>query len=131
MHGHRRFLITLGLIQLAFACGYAGQEPVRGVALEDRAAYGAAFEIIEELERRGALRPPADLDEKAERERLIGRAVRERLLRSRGSRRFLAGTIAAFGVLSLAVGCIPDRRRARPRPPDESLANAIGRRRRG
>lgn len=114
MNGHRRFLITLGLVQLAFACGYVGYEPARGVALEQRAAYGAAQEILEELERRGALREPSDFDEKSDREGMVIQSVRERLERSRGSRRFLAGMIGVFGVLSLVVGCIPDRRRALP-----------------
>jgi hypothetical protein len=114
MTGHRRFLITFGLLQLAFAAGYIGMEPARVVALEDRAAFGAAYEIIEELEGRGALREPVDFGEKSDREALIIRSVRERLVRARGSRHFLAGTIAVFGVLALAVGLIPDRRRALP-----------------
>ncbi|MEQ9097310.1 MAG: hypothetical protein RIE32_13725 [Phycisphaerales bacterium] len=118
MNGHRRFLITLGLVQLAFACGYVGFEPARSVALEGRAASGAAYEILEELERRGALREPADFDEQIEREGMVIQSVRERLERSRGSRRFLTGMIAAFGVLSLVVGCIPDRRRALPQAED-------------
>lgn len=117
MNGHRRFLITLGLVQLAFACGYLGLEPVRGVSLEQRASFDAAYEILEELEDRGALREPTNFDEKMEREVLIIEAVRERLERSRGSRWFLLGAIVAFGILSLIAGLIPDRRR--PRPPAE------------
>lgn len=113
MRGHRRFLIVLGMLQLAFACGYLGLEPARTVAMEQRAAFGAAQEILEGLERRGALRDPVAFKEEIERDGLVIGAVRERLERSRGSRRFLAGTIAAFGVLALVVGCIPDRRRTR------------------
>lgn len=114
MNGHRRLLITLGLLQLAFAAGYIGMEPARGVALEQRAAFGAAYEIIEELKGRGALRDPVDFGEKSDREARIIRSVRERLVRARGSRHVLAGTIAVFGVLSFAAGLIPDRRRGLP-----------------
>ena len=117
MNGHRRFLITLGLVQLAFACGYLALEPARGVSLEQRASFGAAYEILEELEDRGALREPTDFDEKMDREVLIIEAVRERLVHSRKSRRFLIGVIASFGFLSLVAGLIPERHR--PRPPAE------------
>lgn len=118
MNGHRRFLITLGLLQLAFAGGYIGLEPARGVALEQRAAFGAAQEIIEELEARGALREPVDYGEKSEREGLIVGSVRERLIRARGSRHFLAGTIAVFGAIALLAGFVPERRREHIVPED-------------
>lgn len=70
---------------------------------------------IEVLEGRGALVQTEGRGGSLEREGVIAWAVRERQLRARESRHFLAGSIAVFGATLLLAGFVPDHRRERTR----------------
>ncbi|MEO1278046.1 MAG: hypothetical protein AAFV77_03725 [Planctomycetota bacterium] len=114
MNRHRRFLITLGTLQLLVAVCFFMIEAGMLAKYAGRESIYAAMEIVEVLEDRGDLLVPEDSQAANGQEAAISVIVHEKIERRESTIEIYVWALAILGLLTLVAGVWPDRKKHTP-----------------